>query len=73
MEIFGKITYQSVGTGFWGIIGDDGQKWRAEKMPSQWQEDGLNVHVEAELSKNQMSLFMWGKAIKIKSIKAIED
>jgi hypothetical protein len=40
-------------------------------MPKKLQKEGLSVEVEAEESANQMSVFMWGKAIEIKSHKVL--
>lgn len=68
MQITGKVAYQNLGTGFWGIIGNDGQEWRPVNMPSKLQQEGLQVVVEAEESANQMSVFMWGTAINIKKV-----
>jgi hypothetical protein len=71
MKIKGKVTFQNLGVGFWGIIDDEGQKWRPLKMPRKLQKEGLEVEIEAEESANQMSVFMWGKAIEIKSHKTL--
>ncbi len=67
MKIKGKVTHQSLGPGFWGIIGQDGQEWRPVNMPKELQKEGLQVAVEAEEAEEQMSVFMWGTAIEIKS------
>ena len=67
MKIKGKTTYQHLGTGFWGVVGDDGQEWRPVDMPSELQKEGLKVELQANKADEQMSVFMWGTAIKIKS------
>lgn len=67
MKITGKVVYQNLGTGFWGVAGDDGQNWRPDAMPSELQKEGLKIEAEVEESPNQISMFMWGKAVKIKS------
>lgn len=67
MKITGKVVYQNLGTGFWGVTGDDGQNWRPDSMPSELQKEGLKIEAEVEESPNQISMFMWGKAVKIKS------
>jgi hypothetical protein len=71
MTIQGKVVFQKLGAGFWGIAGNDGQNYRPIKMPKKLQKEGLSVEVEAEESANQMSVFMWGKAIEIKSHKVL--
>jgi hypothetical protein len=71
MTIKGKVQKQNLGTGFWGIISDNGEKWRPVKMPKALQKDGIQVEVEAELANEMVSIFMWGKAIQIKKHKII--
>jgi hypothetical protein len=71
MTIKGKVEKQNLGPGFWGIIGDDGQKWRPVKMPKALQKEGIKVEVEAEQVNEMVSIFMWGKAIQIKKHKVI--
>lgn len=63
--IKGKVKYQEVGTGFWGIIGDDGKKWKPTSMPKELQKENLEVKLEAKEVKNAVSIFMWGKTIEI--------
>lgn len=71
MKIQGKVTHQALGPGFWGIEGTDGQQWRPAELPKAYQKEGMNVEIDAEELEGQMSVFMWGKAIKINSIKAL--
>ncbi len=68
MTIKGKVIYQSLGPGFWGIEGQDGQNWRPLEMPGALQKEGLEVEVQAEKVDNAMSVFMWGTAIQIKKV-----
>ena len=63
--IEGKIEYQDLGTGFWGIIADDGGKYRPMNLPEDLEKEGLHVSITAEEHKNAISLFMWGKTVKI--------
>ena len=67
MQIIGTIQHQALGTGFWGIVGDDGANYRPAKLPKALQKEGLRISAEVEDAPNQMSVFMWGKAITIKS------
>ena len=65
LQITGTVSYQNIGTGFWGIIDEDGNKWRPNKLPKEMQKEGKKVSVKAEKAKEQFSLFMWGTAIDI--------
>lgn len=67
ITITGEVVYQDLGTGFWGIVGDDGQEWRPEKMPTSIQKEGIRVSIKAEEGQAGFSVFMWGQAIKILS------
>ena len=67
INITGEVVYQDLGTGFWGIVGDDGQEWRPEKMPGSIQKEGMKVKINAEKAEAGFSIFMWGQAIKILS------
>ncbi len=63
-SITGKVTYQQLSTGFWGIIDESGGKWRPVNMPEQLKQDGRQVTVKA-IEVDDMSIFMWGKAVRI--------
>ena len=65
MTIKGKMTYQNLGTGFWGIIGDDGKNWQILGTPMAMQKEGMRITVIAEELKSQESIFMWGTTINI--------
>lgn len=65
IEINGTIHYQELGTGFWGIVGDDGKKWKPSNLPSSLEKEGLKVKIKATEEKGAMSIFMWGTNIKV--------
>ena len=71
MKITGKVAHQSLGPGFWGIIGNDGREWRPLQMPSELQKEGLSVEIVAEEAEEMMSVFMWGTSITITSYKIL--
>ena len=66
-QIKGKVVFQQLGTGFWGIIDDKGNEWRPINMPDQLKYEGKKVEVLAKKEEESMSIFMWGTAIKIVS------
>ncbi len=67
MQITGTIKKQNLGTGFWGIVGDDGANYRPDKLPKKLQKEDLRISAEVEDAPAGMSIFMWGKAIILKS------
>ncbi len=62
--IIGTVVRKNLGIGFWGIVGDDGVDYRPVNMPEQLKKKGKKVTITAELT-DDMSIFMWGTAIKI--------
>lgn len=64
-KIKGTVQFQSLGTGFWSIIGTDGGKWRPVKMPKALQKEGLSGEFELQAVQEDMSIFMWGEAVKV--------
>lgn len=64
-EVKGKVVYQDLGTGFWGIVGDDGREWKPVNMPSGLQKRDLKVKVKLAEAEEGMSVFMWGTPVKI--------
>jgi hypothetical protein len=66
-RIKGKVCWQSLGTGFWGIIDLKGGEWRPVNMPEQLKQEGKQVTVTAKVEEEDASIFMWGKSIRIVS------
>ncbi|MCP3928657.1 MAG: hypothetical protein GY705_06100, partial [Bacteroidetes bacterium] len=63
--IEGKVIYQNLGTGFWGIIDTDDNKWRPVNMPDSLKKEGKKVNLVVEEIEEEVSIFMWGTAVKI--------
>jgi len=61
----GKVSFQEMGPGFWGIIGDDGKEYRPVNMPNQLKYNGKEVLVKVVPAEEEMSIFMWGEAVRI--------
>jgi hypothetical protein len=64
MEIIGRVVYKNISGGFWGIIDNKGQKWRLVNLPKDLQKEGEVVTINAKLV-DEVSVFMWGNAIKV--------
>lgn len=65
MNIKGTINRQNLSGGFWGIIDEQGNKWKPVKMPTELQKEGLKVEVKAKKVVGGMSIFMWGTTVEI--------
>ncbi len=64
-KIKGKVVYQNIGTGFWGIEDENKEKWMPVNMPDNLKKDGLKVELTAEEAREEVSVFMWGKPVNI--------
>ena len=70
-RIKGTVAYQNLATGFWGIIGDDGQEWRPINMPEQLKFEGKKIRITAVDVEEDFSIFMWGTPVRIISFHTI--
>ena len=71
VKIRGKVVYQKLGPGFWGIIGDNGEEYRPLNMPEQLKNEGSKVQCTAREIEEDASIFMWGVPVKIISFETI--
>ncbi|MEM7372150.1 MAG: hypothetical protein AAF587_26265 [Bacteroidota bacterium] len=71
MKITGTITYVDLSGGFWGIEGDDGQKYTPnEHLPETFQQEGLKVKAEVTPA-NGFGIFMWGQQVNVIKIEQL--
>jgi hypothetical protein len=71
MQITGKVTFVDLSGGFWGIEGDDGQKYNPlDSLPSSYRKKGLRVKAEVSPAK-AFSIFMWGRNVNIDKIEKV--
>lgn len=65
MKIKGKVVYQKLSGGFWGIVDDNGREWRPVNMPEQLKQEGKQVSLKVKEVEEDMSIFMWGIPVRI--------
>lgn len=65
----GTVTYLSLEGGFFGIIGDDGERYDPVNLDEEFQVDGLRVHFKARICESQVSVHMWGTIVEIIEIR----
>jgi len=70
MKIKGKIVYQNLETGFWGIVANNGKEYRPVNMPEQLKKAGAEVSVVAR-EVDEMSFIMWGTPVRIVSFETL--
>ncbi len=66
MKITGKVVFQNISTGIWGIIDKKGNQWEVMNMPKSMKVEGKEVSVTA-IEENSFSIFMWGTPVTIVS------
>jgi len=65
--ITGTVQKVAIGTGFWGIVDQNGNNYRPINMPAQLKLPGKSITITAEKVEDGPSIFMWGTPIKILS------
>lgn len=67
----GTVEFNDLEGGFFGIIADDGSKYKPVNLPKRFQKDGLRIKFTGKLSSDLMSIHMWGKSIEIIKIDSL--
>ncbi len=65
--IQGKVVFEAIGPGCWGIVDEKGQQWRPVNMPEQIKYVGAEVQVNIRKVDEMASIFMWGTPVQILS------
>ena len=65
-HIKGKVTYQNLEGGFWGIIDERGTQWQPVQMPEQLKIDGKEVNLVVQEERVE-TIAMWGIPVRILS------
>jgi hypothetical protein len=71
ISAMGTVTFIEIEGGFFGIIADNGDKYRPLNLPKDFQKDGVRVRFEGKINSDIMGVYMWGEAIEIKNIKGL--
>ncbi|MCB0719370.1 MAG: hypothetical protein KDD65_13060 [Bacteroidetes bacterium] len=73
MVVKGKVTYNDLEGGFWGIVTDEDEQLRpVDGLPTSLQRAGCRIEADVEPSSG-ISIFMWGRPVKVRSIRQIES
>lgn len=67
----GTVTFLEIEGGFYGIVSDDGEKYKPEVLDKEYQKRDLKVQVKAEKKSNSFGIFQWGTIIKIRNIRVL--
>ena len=65
MRLTGKVVYNKLEGGFWGIIAPSGKKYRPVQMPDQLKHEGRQITVQIRRRPDLVDVFMWGETVEI--------
>lgn len=69
--ITGTVKYVDLGPGFYGVIANDGTEYRPVNFPEQLKQEGKKISLLVQNFDEEMSMFMWGKTVKVRGFKTI--
>jgi hypothetical protein len=67
LTMTGTIQYIDLEGGFFGIAGDDGEKYLPINLEEAFRKDGLRVRFEAR-PEDVMTIYQWGTPVRLLSI-----
>jgi len=68
----GQVVYVNLEGGFYGLLGDDGQKYLPLSLPERFQQAALRVKFTARLLSRSKGFRMWGQTIELFGITAAD-
>ncbi len=72
VSLSGRISYVNLEGGFYGIYGDDGNKYDPINLAAEFQKDSLRVMFEGKILTGQASVRQWGKVFQISRMDRIQ-
>jgi hypothetical protein len=68
----GTIRFINLEDGFFGIVGDDGNRYDPINLEEEFRVDGLRVEFKLKKRPEGVSIHMWGIPVEVLEIKKIE-
>ncbi|HHC73315.1 MAG TPA: hypothetical protein ENK54_10495 [Thiotrichales bacterium] len=65
LEIRGTLKRIPLEGGFWGIVADDGARYRPGDLPAELMRDGLRVEGRVQPLHGMVGIQMWGIPVKV--------
>lgn len=73
ITVIGTVVFVKLEGGFWGIRGDDGQRYDPSNLGKEFRKEGLRIKLQARLRNDVVSFRMWGKVIEVLSVMRLDD
>ena len=72
--VIGTVTYiPRLELGFWGIVGDDGKKYKPFDLPKELQKTGLRAKFVLKPRPDIFTTTIWGKTFEIKTYQILSE
>ena len=68
----GTVKYLNLEGGFYGIVGDSGEKFLPQNLSAEFRQDGLRVTFEGTVRNDVPTIYMWGTPVEITSVRAAD-
>lgn len=65
VRVTGTVIHLPFEGGFWGIVGDDGEKYLPLALPQELQCEGLRAEFELEILEDVGNIYLWGIAVNV--------
>jgi len=70
--VTGKIVFNNLEGGYYGIITEDGQRYDPDGLPPEYRRDGLRIKARIKI-RDVASIHLWGHAVEIVEIKELDS
>ena len=71
MNVRGKVVFEELEGGLWGIVSPEGRRFSTPDLPAEFREPGLEVIAELERVPG-LSIRMWGIETRVISVQRDE-
>jgi inhibitor of cysteine peptidase len=69
IKFTGKVVYNNLEGGFFGIVADDGKAYDPTNLPAEFRKAGMRVSAVIKKRPDMMSFHQWGTIVEIIDIK----
>ena len=73
IDIKGTVTFISIEGGFYGIIGDDGEKYLPLSLPDEYKKIDMRISIKGKIRDDIMTTQQWGKSVEIVEIQKLSN
>ncbi len=68
----GTVVFSELEGGFYGLVGDTGERYDPVNLKDEFKSDGLRIRFEAKVLRNHISVRMWGRLVEILEMERLD-